>query len=393
MSAENINSTINSDQVRPQVVYDEYLAQIREEKGMSDIYKRQRSLFIPHTDPTPRANRKEMTNPKLEEVLGMITYPTPSLEDKRDYDESQIYQLLGDITLPRSFLPAINVISQQRLEVERKAAELYFKDKPYRIEEFEEANVDWIGKSKEVDEKFLEDQDRKLLNLLTGTREITRLRADAWKLYRDYTNSNISRSGLCESYYIRKSIELWEIMSNEAKNFLRYGVDRNLRLELDEVPENKAQEKVKEIVKSMSDTGPTGTLYIDDGSPDEFYNWNSIDFQFDGDQIVGLRLDEATRNMQHSPLLSLIESSLNLTDVHNKISDREQVGPFNVDVIYHAFAYREHQVIIDLNTSDWDEDKKYQFIANYIEKIRNEPKTKGKSALHQLKDLGIKDAI
>ena len=365
-------------------------AKFEKKRLLSYESNEQESYLITFDIPVPSANRKDFFNPDLEQVLANITYPTPNINDERDQDEVQIYQFLGDITLPRSFIPAIDVLANQQLEAQIKARDLYFQQRPHKKQLFEEAEeVDWIGKSKRVNERFLKAQRKKYLNLLTGTREMTELRTKAWELFSKYTKSKVAQSGLSESYFTKKSIELWEKMSTYAKDYLRYGTERNVRVNLDEGTLDEVMSTILDLTNVFSSTGNKGTIFIDDNKPDDFYSWNSIDFQFDGDKITRLRLDEGTIYKQHSPLLSFIEANRNANDIKNNISECEHIGAFNLQVVFHAFSFGEHKITIDIDIGNWSSQRIYEFIASYLKIIKTEPKSEGISASFQLRDSGV----
>ena len=327
-------------------------------------------------------------------LLDNIMPPQPDPNDKRDPAEVQIYNLLGDITLPRSFLPTIKALSQEKQEREKRAFEVRFAERPDDLLISERGGFDWPGKAPEIDARMIEEREKEILESLIGTREMAQVRREASKIFNQYIASDISHSSLAESHFTRASMDLWLQMSTFAKDFLLYGGKNRNAVDIAEIDINGALDKIFETAQGFRRTADGGTVYIDTNEPEEFYNWNSISFTFTfgwsrKKSIDGIRIEEGTSRNQHSPLLSFIQSQRDLAEVFNNFADGYHVGPFHVGVEFHEYGKGEHNVIIDINPVGWTDEQIRNFLGEYLQTIKREPKNGGKPAKHQLLDCGI----
>jgi len=338
--------------------------------------------------PSTQTKKPEIISTYAIQLLDEVQPPRIVLGENREPVEAQIYNLLGDVTLPRSFLPAIDAIAREQIEIDIKGHETKHRERPDKLERIQRLDMDWPGKSEEADQRLVEKKERKLLHALVGTEVMANFRRRASDLSRNYQN-RMQLSGTAEAYFTRASLDLWEEMSTYAKDFLTYG-DRYLTVDISDKDVQTVLAEAFAIANGISRVKSRGSINLEvDSEQDKSYSWNTIQFSFNGNRVIGLSLDEGTTTDQHSPLISFIESEHENESIVNNISDGTQIGPFNVVVIFHEYGVGEHNIIVDIDTSSWTDEMLHLFLSCYIKKLNAEPKSEGKIAKDQLIEAGV----
>lgn len=329
--------------------------------------------------------------PRSMQLLEELRPPSPGPEDAdKDPVEAQISHILGDVTLPRSFLPAIEAIAVESVARNARGLGLFYREKPHERKRREKSGKDWPGKSPELDKQLAEEKKIKTYNSLMATPQMTKLRNDAWILFEEYMLSGVNRSSLAEAHFLRRSHELWEKMSAFAKDYLVYGDDGYPTVAVDEREIIEVLGDIQNVASGISRTRSRGIIHLERNESNErFYRFNDLHLTFDQDRIASLRIDEGTARDEHSPLFSFIMSEAELGGVENGFSDGTMVGPFNVGLILHEYGDAEHNIIIQLKTQNWTNEQIFNFLGRYLKVLKTESRLEGQPAKLQIIDGGI----
>jgi hypothetical protein len=330
------------------------------------------------------ARKEDSKKPRSTLLLENLLPPLPSPNDERDPIESQIYNLLGDVSLPRSLLPAI---AEQAREKQRHLAALFiekFGIFPYTKVEYEKRGIDWPGKSPETDEIQAAEQTRVKFNKLIATDQMTRLRAKARDIYERYIVS-MQQHSTTEAYFMRSSYALWAEMKEFAVDFLYYG-EGNVQIEVDQIDLNKSIIEIRRALEGLRSFGRKGTIHlINDEIRDRYWAGEEITFHFNEDKIERIDMEEFIGYDEQSPLLQFAKDlgddpGFRVDNVFTYEKDNGyyfQIGPFLVFRRSHDWG--ELQYGINLETSSLSDDQVMGLVQRLILSVRNYPRTQENS--------------
>jgi hypothetical protein len=305
--------------------------------------------------------------PESLRLLQELQPPRPNPEDPRDPVETQLYALLGDVTLPRSLLPAIDAHSRERHTVSVQ----YFKEVPEKRTVYIFNNLPVPGESPQADEEMVAKEARRIFNELLSTSMLTNFRDKAQDLFSRWIKNDMRHSCLAESYYLRQSYDLWENMIAYAKDFFVFRDRATINIETAKLGEIISF--VRKAVAMQGQGQPASVFFSTEETSGRSLSSNELIIQMGDERITGLRFNEFIRDGERSPLEQFFES-LNPEDVAGLISlgGWEVVGPFHITTRHHEWG--GWQRFEGLDASNLGKEEIYAFIGRYVSHLKTFPR-------------------